>query len=67
LKGVEGGVQLGLGRATAAVTARQVRPEAPKPAAQQLPRTGGTNLVWLAFGLIVAAGAVLAVRRRFSS
>lgn len=67
LKGVEGGVQLGLGRATAAVTGRAVKPDVPRPAAQQLPRTGGTNLVWLAFALIVAAGVVLVVRRRFTS
>lgn len=67
LKGVEGGVKLGLGRATAAVTGREVKPDVPRPAAQQLPRTGGTNLVWLAFGLIVAAGAVLVLRRRFNS
>lgn len=67
LKGVEGGVQLGLGRATAAVTGREVQPQVPKPASQELPRTGGTNLAWLALGLIVAAGGVFVLRRRFNS
>lgn len=66
LKGVEGGVVLGLGRATAAVTGREVQPQAPKPAAQELPRTGGTNMVWLALGLIAAAGAALVIRRRIT-
>ena len=66
LKGVEGGVVLGLGRATAAVSGREVQPKAPRPAAQELPRTGGTNLVWPALGLLAAAGALLVLRRRFN-
>ena len=65
LKGIQGGVNLGLGRATAAVNG-EVAPAKPKAAPRVLPRTGGTNLVWLAVGLFALAGAVVLVRRRFN-
>ena len=64
IKGVEGGIKIGLGRATAAVTGN--RREVPRPAGRVLPRTGGTNLVWPALALIIAAGVALMLRRRFT-
>lgn len=67
LKGVQGGIVVGLGRATAAVTGKEVRPQQPKPAGRVLPRTGGTNLIWLALALIAAAGVALVLRRRFTA
>ncbi len=67
LKGVEGGLKVGLGRATAAVSGERVTQEVqPKTAPRVLPRTGGTNLVPFAIGLIVAAGVVYGLRRRFT-
>jgi hypothetical protein len=66
LKGVEGGLTLGLGRATAAVTGTETRPERQERPPIALPATGGRNLLWLGLVLVMAALAVLALRHRFS-
>lgn len=63
LKGVQGGLKLGLGRATAAVNGKQVAAQAQRPPVA-LPATGGTDLRWLALILVVGALTALALRRR---
>ena len=67
LKGVQGGIQLALGRTTAAgqiQAAPEPEPQ-PQPEPEPLPVTGG-NSVWVKLGvvLLVAAGAVIWIRRR---
>lgn len=65
LKGVNGGVSLALARSTAAVKGTAVKPAAPiKKAPETLPLTGGTDLIFPAFGLILAAGVVMVLRRK---
>ena len=70
VKGVNGGIKLGLSRSVAAVNAAVVKPappitkNAPKP--QVLPLTGGTDYTVIAVGLLVLAVVALAVRRRLS-
>lgn len=67
LKGVEGGIQLGLARTTAAATVVQDKPEddvKPREPTEPLPATGGTDfpVLLLVFGMALGAG-LLAVRR----
>ncbi|MFN2388774.1 MAG: hypothetical protein ABR575_04105 [Actinomycetota bacterium] len=69
LKGVNGGVVVGLGRATAAVTKHKTPAPPPQPEPRKrppttLPVTGGVGYEGLALGLLVAAGLILAARRR---
>ena len=65
LKGVQGGVTLGLGRATAAAQGEVVKPAPPiQKAPDTLPLTGATDMTVPALGLIVLAGVALWVRRR---
>ena len=66
LKGVQGGVSLALGRATAAVTGDVVKPAPPirKTPPEVLPLTGGTDATIPAVLLLLAAGALLVVRRK---
>jgi hypothetical protein len=66
LKGVQGGLKVGLGRATAAVNAKQVAPQQQARPPVALPATGGTDLRWLGLVLVVGALAALALRRRFT-
>jgi len=69
LKGVSGGIKLGLARATAAATA-EVKPLAAgqkkPPLAKVLPQTGARNVTFVALGLLLLAALGLVVRRRFS-
>lgn len=70
LKGVNGGVTLGLAGANAAATAEVV--EAAPPVAQNrpprtLPMTGAEDMGLVALGLMALAGGAIAVRRRFSN
>jgi hypothetical protein len=67
LKGVNGGVVLGLGRATAAVNGDVVQNKRiiAAPPEKVLPFTGGTDMTWLALGFIGLAGLTLLARRRF--
>jgi LPXTG-motif cell wall-anchored protein len=69
LKGVQGGVTLGIARATAAVKGDVVKPAAPikKAPPQTLPVTGAANMTLPALGLILLAGAALWARRRLSA
>jgi hypothetical protein len=67
LKGVEGGIQLGLARTTAAATVAEEVPEdevKPREPTEPLPATGGTDfpVLLLVLGVAVLAG-VLLVRR----
>lgn len=67
LKGVSGGLKLGLARATAAASAEAkplaVRAENPP---KVLPQTGANDLTLLALGVLALAGVALIVRRRVS-
>ncbi len=81
LKGIQGGIKLGLGRATAAATAEAVR--APVPGGEEpppptgttpqkrppieLPQTGARSATAFALVMLLGAGGTLALRRRFSS
>ena len=69
LKGVSGGIKLGLARATAAATAKAkplaVTEEKP-PLAKVLPQTGARNVTLIALGLLLLAAIALVVRRRVS-
>lgn len=68
LKGVQGGVTLGLARATAAVQADVVKPAPPlKRPPTILPVTGGTDMTLAALILISLAAAALWLRRRVGS
>jgi LPXTG-motif cell wall-anchored protein len=66
LKGVSGGIKLGLARATAAATAETEpladRADNPKV----LPQTGARDVTLVALGLLALAGVALLVRRRIS-
>lgn len=66
LKGVNGGLVLGLGRATAAVNGEVVKPVPPVKKAP-LPFTGGIDRTLPALGLIALALSAVAARRRFRS
>lgn len=69
LKGVSGGIKLGLARATAAASAEvapAVKAQQPPPAAKILPQTGARDVTLIAIGLLLLAGVALAVRRRIS-
>jgi len=68
LKGVNGGVVLGLGRATAAVNGDVVKNKrvVAAPPEKILPFTGGTDMSWPALGFIGLAVVTLLVRRRFA-
>lgn len=65
LKGVQGGIVLGIGRATAAASIETVA-AAQEPPPRVLPQTGARNMTSLAIGMLVLALAVVALRRRFS-
>lgn len=69
LKGVSGGIKLGLARATAAASGK-AQPlavaEKKPPLAKVLPQTGARDVTLVAIGLLVLAGIALIVRRRFS-
>jgi hypothetical protein len=68
LKGVNGGVVLGLGRATAAVNGDVVKDKRviAAPPEKVLPFTGGTDMTWLALILIGLSELGLYIRRRLS-
>lgn len=68
LKGVSGGLKLGLARATAAASVRQapsVLAERP-PNAKVLPQTGARDVTFIALGLLILAAVAIAARRRVS-
>jgi LPXTG-motif cell wall-anchored protein len=70
LKGVNGGVSLGIAGANAAATAEVVK--AAPPVAQNrpprtLPLTGAEDMTLVALGLMTLAGGAIVARRRFSS
>jgi LPXTG-motif cell wall-anchored protein len=69
LKGVQGGVKLGLARATAAASV-EAKPLAERidnpPNAKVLPQTGARDVTLIALGLLILAGVALVVRRRAS-
>ncbi|MGH2746748.1 MAG: hypothetical protein ACRDKB_02340 [Actinomycetota bacterium] len=68
LKGVQGGLKVGLARATAAASVAAPAPKIQDQPPVTLPVTGGTDLTGLAIGLLAAAAAVgLVVRRWFTS
>lgn len=67
LKGVSGGIELGLGRVTAAARGDVVKPQPPIQRPATLPQTGGRDVTLLAAALLLAAAGVLAVRRRIRS
>ncbi|HJR44758.1 MAG TPA: LPXTG cell wall anchor domain-containing protein [Actinomycetota bacterium] len=65
LKGVSGGVKLGLARATAAVTAKpKVLGQVNDPDPRVLPMTGARDATLIALGLLILAGAAFGIRRR---
>ncbi len=65
LKGVQGGIVVGLGRATASASVDAVLPAPPITRAPEvLPVTGAQDLTVLAFALLLISGALLIVRRR---
>lgn len=68
LKGVQGGVKLGLARATAAATVEAAPAVAPKtqPNAKVLPQTGARDVTFIALGLLILAGVAIVLRRRVS-
>lgn len=68
LKGVSGGIKLGLARATAAASAetKPLAVRAQQPPEQVLPQTGARDVTLIAIGLLILAGVALAVRRRVS-
>lgn len=67
LKGVSGGLKLGLARATAAASVESkplaVRAENPP---KVLPQTGARDVTFIALGLLILAGVAIVVRRRVS-
>jgi LPXTG-motif cell wall-anchored protein len=68
LKGVNGGLKLGLSRSTAAATVQAVKAErvnrpAPK-APRVLPHTGANDMTLPAIGILLLAGLAFVVRRR---
>ena len=68
LKGVSGGLKLGLARATAAATveaAPTVQAKNP-PNAKVLPQTGARDATVIALGLLILAAVAIGVRRRVS-
>ena len=68
LKGVSGGIKLGLARATAAATAK-AKPLAAQvndPDPRVLPMTGARDVTFIALGLLVLAGVAFGIRRRLS-
>jgi LPXTG-motif cell wall-anchored protein len=67
LKGVQGGVKIGLGRTTAAVSGAVSRAAPPERAPRVLPQTGARNLTLIALGLLLLAAVVFVVRRRMTS
>ena len=68
LKGVQGGIKLGLARATAAATVEAAPAVQPKtePRAKVLPQTGARDVTFIALGLLILAGAAIVLRRRIS-
>lgn len=66
LKGVSGGLKLGLARATAAasVEAKPLAARAENP--RVLPQTGARDITFIALGLLILATVALVVRRRVS-
>jgi LPXTG-motif cell wall-anchored protein len=70
LKGVNGGLKLGLSRSTAAATAQAVKPAAPiqraPKAPKVLPHTGANDMTLPAIGILLLAGLAFVVRRRIT-
>jgi LPXTG-motif cell wall-anchored protein len=71
LKGVNGGLKLGLSRSTAAATVQAVKAErvnrpAPK-APRVLPHTGANDMTLPAIGILLLAGLAFVVRRRIQA
>lgn len=66
LKGVQGGILVGLGRATASAAIDKVLPAPPikRGPPDTLPVTGGRDLTVLALALLLISGALLIARRR---
>jgi LPXTG-motif cell wall-anchored protein len=67
LKGVQGGVKIGLGRTTAAVSGAVSRPAVQERPPRVLPQTGARNLTLIAIGLLLLAAVLFVVRRRLTS
>lgn len=68
LKGVNGGVAIGLASSSAGVKGTVMKaPPVVKKASETLPLTGGTDLIFPALGLILGAGLVLVLRRKVSA
>ena len=69
LKGVSGGIKLGLARATAAASVDKAQPTVQAknpPNAKVLPQTGARDVTLMALGLLILAGVAIVVRRRVS-
>jgi LPXTG-motif cell wall-anchored protein len=67
IKGVQGGIQLALGRTNAAAQVQAAEGTDPQPAPDEdpLPATGGNSMwVKLGFVLLIGAGVVVWIRRR---
>lgn len=69
LKGVSGGIKLGLARATAAASVEKAQPTVQAknpPNAKVLPQTGARDVTLIALGMLILAGVAIVVRRRVS-
>lgn len=69
LKGVSGGLKLGLARATAAASVEKTQPSVKAknpPNAKVLPQTGARDVTFIALGLLILAGVAIVIRRRVS-
>lgn len=64
LKGVQGGIVLAIGRATASASVETAE-ALPKPP-EVLPQTGARDMTLVAFGFLVLALAIVGLRRRIS-
>ncbi|MGI8773497.1 MAG: LPXTG cell wall anchor domain-containing protein [Actinomycetota bacterium] len=71
LKGVNGGVKLGIAGANAAAEAEVIDPKLPVPPAKRPPRTlpvtGAENMTIVAVVMMLAAAGVFGLRRRFNN
>jgi len=68
LKGVQGGINLALGRVEVSATAAAVAPKAiQKRAPRILPQTGARDMSLIALVLLVTAAGVFVLRRRFNN
>lgn len=66
LKGVSGGLKLGLSRATAAATVEKVLAVRAENPPKVLPQTGARDLTFIAVGLLILASLAVVARRRVS-